>query len=593
MTIDWSFLDEFRVDSYEDAMELVKELEIEIKKLAKKLKRAFKNLGETLRAQLGRQVKGVAELLKEAFTVDSMAQLSRATSLYGAELAGALYQLQVKLSQFRIALIRAAEPLVRLLLPAVQAAVQALTGLANAFGQVLRFLLFGTEGADNFSDSVQGAASAGKSLKRTLAGFDQLNRLGGSSGGIFSGISAAPLTGQWQKIADKLIEIIRPLREMDLTPAAESLAKLVKALEPIKKELFSGLEWAWKNLLLPLAQWTAEELLPVFLDTLTTALQALATVIEQVRPLFTWLWEQCLQPLAQWAGDRVIGYLQTLSQELMGVGGWISDNIGPVDKITNLVSSLIQNVGNLILQFMGWDSAAQGVQGSLSTLLGSLLTSDLPFGKLLTSLSGIAEATGMVAGGFDTIGTASSTTWELVQNLWGGLWAYLKEKLADPAYEGIRTTINGIIALVNSVLNGLAKAFNFVAGTINGMGITIPEWVPVIGGKRFEFNLGTVTPPQIPYLAKGAVLPANKPFLAVVGDQRHGTNVEAPLTTIEEAVAKVMDHQLGGIMAGFEAVVQRQEQILEAVLGIDISDAAIAGAAERHQRKMAIVMGGY
>ena len=63
---------------------------------------------------------------------------------------------------------------------------------------------------------------------------------------------------------------------------------------------------------------------------------------------------------------------------------------------------------------------------------------------------------------------------------------------------------------------------------------------PEFGGKTFGFSLKTVTAPAIPYLAKGAVLPANKPFMAVVGDQRHGTNVEAPLTTIQEAVAVVL-----------------------------------------------------
>lgn len=43
---------------------------------------------------------------------------------------------------------------------------------------------------------------------------------------------------------------------------------------------------------------------------------------------------------------------------------------------------------------------------------------------------------------------------------------------------------------------------------------------------------------EIPALAKGAVIPANKKFLAVLGDQTRGTNVEAPLDTIQQAVAQ-------------------------------------------------------
>lgn len=52
--------------------------------------------------------------------------------------------------------------------------------------------------------------------------------------------------------------------------------------------------------------------------------------------------------------------------------------------------------------------------------------------------------------------------------------------------------------------------------------------------------------PSIPRLAQGAVLPANKPFLAMVGEQRHGTNVEAPLGTIKQALAEVLAQMGGG-----------------------------------------------
>ena len=101
-----------------------------------------------------------------------------------------------------------------------------------------------------------------------------------------------------------------------------------------------------------------------------------------------------------------------------------------------------------------------------------------------------------------------------------------------------------------------------------------------------------VNVPKIPALAQGAVLPANQPFLAMVGDQRHGTNVEAPLSTIQEAVALVMQDQTAAIMAGFNASVEIQREILSAVLGIQIGDDVIAYAYERYQSKLAIQRGG-
>ena len=119
-------------------------------------------------------------------------------------------------------------------------------------------------------------------------------------------------------------------------------------------------------------------------------------------------------------------------------------------------------------------------------------------------------------------------------------------------------------------------------------GIGIPAPVEKDLGIYFE----RVSMPQIPNLAKGTVLPANKPFLAVLGDQRHGTNIEAPLSTIQEAVAEVMDGYLSANMAGHEATVAVLREILEAVLGIQIGDDVIAQAADRYNRKMNIARGG-
>ena len=76
---------------------------------------------------------------------------------------------------------------------------------------------------------------------------------------------------------------------------------------------------------------------------------------------------------------------------------------------------------------------------------------------------------------------------------------------------------------------------------------------------------------MIPALARGAVLPANKPFLALVGDQSSGTNVEAPLSTIKQAVREVLEENGSGYGSDItipvyidgdkvdEAVVRRQD----------------------------------
>ena len=153
--------------------------------------------------------------------------------------------------------------------------------------------------------------------------------------------------------------------------------------------------------------------------------------------------------------------------------------------------------------------------------------------------------------------------------------------------------VNGIIGFLNAMIAGIVGGVNGIVNAINKLSFTAPDWIPGIGGKTVGFNLKTVHTPQIPYLAQGAVLPANKPFLAVVGDQKHGTNVEAPLATIQQAVANVMGDQTAAILAGFATSVEVQREILQAVLGIQIGDDVIGSAMSRYQQKMAVVNGGF
>lgn len=162
----------------------------------------------------------------------------------------------------------------------------------------------------------------------------------------------------------------------------------------------------------------------------------------------------------------------------------------------------------------------------------------------------------------------------------------------ERAWEGISTffkgIVNTIIGAVNGLISGVCAGINTVIRAINRINFTVPEWVPGVGGKSVGFNLKTITPPKIPLLAQGAVIPANAPFLAVLGDQKHGTNIEAPLSTIEEAVERVMRRNSG--MAD-ERIISLLSQILEAVLGIEIDGETLSRAVDNYRRKMA-VMGG-
>ena len=153
----------------------------------------------------------------------------------------------------------------------------------------------------------------------------------------------------------------------------------------------------------------------------------------------------------------------------------------------------------------------------------------------------------------------------------------------------IKTTVNGIIGFINRMISAVVTGINAVINALNGLSFDLPD---IFGGGHVGFNISTLTAPQIPYLAQGAVIPANREFLAVLGDQNHGTNVEAPLDTIKQAVAEVMEDLQAGQMAGFEAVVSVLREILSAVYGIELTDEDVGHAVQRWQRKQAIATGG-
>lgn len=105
---------------------------------------------------------------------------------------------------------------------------------------------------------------------------------------------------------------------------------------------------------------------------------------------------------------------------------------------------------------------------------------------------------------------------------------------------------NQATAWVEKIVNIVINAINWVIKAINKLSVKVPEWVPGYGGKNFGFNIREIQEVRIPRLAQGAVIPPNQEFLAMLGDQKHGTNIEAPLDTIKQALAEVLAEVGGG-----------------------------------------------
>ncbi len=139
------------------------------------------------------------------------------------------------------------------------------------------------------------------------------------------------------------------------------------------------------------------------------------------------------------------------------------------------------------------------------------------------------------------------------------IWGKIKQAFSDFGDKAKETFNNiklGIFGFVNSGLEGIEgfinsiiKGLNWIVDKINSvLSITIPDWIPEYGGKSFSPGISKVSEvslPRIPIpaLAQGAVLPPNKPFYAMLGDQKNGTNLEAPASLIEDIMRGVLSEQ--------------------------------------------------
>ena len=533
---------------------------------------------------LDRVLSSIADTMREAFSVKGYEDYKNTVTRFGKDLADALLTLQLSFGRMKYAIAEAVAPIAAVFVPMLNAAIQAVIRFASVVGQFLRGVLAGITGNKKLTSSAEeatrsevklgtAAKAAGKAIRRSLASFDQLERLnqptgsggrGGSGVGvdIWGGFQPDPISPQVQALVDRVMAILAPLMAINLEPLRLALQSLWTAFQNLAAVLGEALHFLWFEILTPFAAWVMEVLAPVLTEAFAAGLDLVSAAIAPLVEGIQILWE-ALKPVVAFIGQQVVTALQNWQQRFEILAQVFREK-SPV------ITEIFRNIGQMATQL--W-----AVVGPVLTALGD------HFGRVF----------GMVS---QTVGTAVGYILDMLL----GLTTFLSGVFSgswEKAWEGVRlflkSAVNGIITLLNNMISRLAAALNAVVRTANKLSFTVPEWVPSIGGRRFGVNLPYVSAPQIPYLAQGAVLPAGKPFLAVVGDQRHGTNIEAPLATIQEAVALVMEDQTAAILRGFEASVGIQKEILEAVLGIRIGDEVLGRAVERYNRRMAIIHGGF
>ena len=289
--------------------------------------------------------------------------------------------------------------------------------------------------------------------------------------------------------------------------------------------------------------------------------------------------------------DALVGALQDVGSWCLRV--W-NEVLSPVisyaktefDKLwQNSLRPLYQNLLSFFTQF---GATFNAIWAKVKPVADWLITVFGP--PVKESLKGIVNA-------FSNLGKTAADIFSAILDGGKGILKFLEgtftgdwEKAWEGLAEAVKSPVNAIIGLLNGMVNGIVTGVNTVINAANSISFELPDWIPKVGGQKFGISIPTIKAPQIPYLAQGAVIPPNAPFMAVLGDQRHGTNIEAPLETIEQALENVLARRGSGM--NDSQVIELLQAILEAILGIEIDGETLTNAMNNYQRKMAVSTGG-
>nr|DAG00983.1 MAG TPA: minor tail protein [Siphoviridae sp. ct0Bp21] len=328
-------------------------------------------------------------------------------------------------------------------------------------------------------------------------------------------MTAMTLSGQM--LRDSINLLLVPLQEN-----AELIKQTIEnTLQPIET-VITAIADAW--------QIAMDELIAMYDAHIKPFFDSLANGLSEILTVFLNAYNSYIVP--------VLDQLAAKISEIMAgpVGDVIHNAIELIGKIVDALKVLWENVLVPLVKFIIGNVAPQ-IASALS-IVGNVFLE--LFASVAEVVAGILKALGGVIDFIVGVFTGDwKRAWEGVKNIFKGVF----EALVGIA----KVPINGVIALINGMIRGIISGVNTAIGVLNHLKIKVPNWVPKIGGSTWGFTIPTMTAPQIPYLAKGTVVPRNAgEFAAILGDNKRETEVVSPLSTMKQAMMEALKESGNG-----------------------------------------------
>ena len=401
-----------------------------------------------------------------------------------------------------------------------------------------------------------------------------------------SGIASQAFSGlktNIEKIFANVGTLAAPLGNYFTIQLPELISAGITSIGTILLGLFDTFNMIFGDILeiaQPFAEGFTSTVLPVLTEFGTQALGTLTLVFGEVKDIFDSVWSEGIAPFFKRIGKYWNEAWESVKTVWEAHGQPIFDGI---NKAFKNMGDILKNVWELFLKPV-WDNFMQSLDWLWEQHLKPLWDNVLEFVASLVECATniynnvIAPIVKWVQGYlYPILANTINTIWNIISDVAGffmdiissiiqactGVTEFLSGVFTldfQRAFDGLQEitnsfanagialfegAVNIIIDLINGMINGVVTGINVVINALNSISFDMPDWVPLVGGKHFGINLSPLTAPQIPKLtiprlATGAVIPPNREFLAVLGDQSQGTNIEAPLETIKQAFREAL-----------------------------------------------------
>ena len=357
--------------------------------------------------------------------------------------------------------------------------------------------LFGTQWEDLGVEAMEAMANASQAAYDTGDALEQINQV------KYNDLDSA-LQGIGRQIEVALLPAADAMYQSLMSNMPE-ISAAIEEVSPVVAEIAEDFaDWAGGAI---------SEGLPVLVDGIRDFADWAGKAYEKAKPFLSFLWEHKGTVLAVAAGAKALSVATkaaTVATKAMSAA--VKFLTSPMGMTLGIITAV---AAALVLLYKNWDTVkawlvnfgntVNQIWTNFSNMVGNAITAiGQKFPLLGAYLQGWWES---IQAAVDNVKAIFQNIIDFISNVFSGNWSAAWQNIVN-----IFGNLFGMIVnLAKAPINGVISAINWVLSKINSISVTIPDWVPGVGGKTLGLNI-----PTIPQLAEGGV--ATSPTLAEIGE---------------------------------------------------------------------------